>query len=397
MKRETGKFSGGTALFLVLCFGILPLGEQLAAQESSQVRVYLRQGIAKAFNLDEKGAISEIQRAIELDRENPVGYAILAMNHLFFYETGFSEKEKRSEEKSLQQAAQEAFSKGEKRVDKNPQDGDAFFALAVAHMAVGRWEITRKNYYRSSREIQTMLEQAARVKELEPGNCDIYFLLGVLDYHLSHLSGFARFLTSLFLPTGEKERGLKALELVSQRGDLFKDLAKAELLSVYVNFEKQPERSLSMARELKGKYPNNYNIAFALANIYAEMGRQADAFAVTADIENGIRSEKPPYRPEIWPRVEQLLGKIYLDSGEYDQAIAHFEKAIQDQAPYNARVRAWALVRMGMIYDARKERKTAEEYYQKALDVDGAEGVAKVRAQEYLRTPYSPKPGKEKR
>lgn len=381
-------------LFLALTFKGLPFPEPLRAQETanSQIMVYLRQGVARGFNLDEAGAIAEIRKAIEIDPQNPMGYAILAMTHLFFYETGFTEKEKSSEEKSLQQAAQEAFSKGEKRVDANPRDGDAYFAMSVAQMVMGRWNLTRKNYYRASQEIQTMLEQASKVKELEPENYDIYFLLGVLDYHLAHLSGIARFLSSLFLQSGDKESGLKNLQLVARKGDLFRDLARAELISVYVNFEKQPERALPMAREVKEKYPDNYNIAFGLADIYSDMGRPADAFAVAGDIENDIRSDKLPYRPELWPRLEQVLGKIYLDEGDYSQAMPHFEKAIQDQAPYNARVRAWALVRMGMIYDASKDRKVAEEYYQKALDVEGAEGVAKIAAQQYLRTPYSPKP-----
>jgi tetratricopeptide (TPR) repeat protein len=380
-------------LFLALVLKGLPFPEPLWAQETttSQIKAFLRQGIARGFNLDEAGAIAEIRKAIEVDRQNPMGYAMLTMTHLFFYETSFTEKEKRDEEKSLQQAAQEAFSRGEKRVDANPKDGDAYFAMSVAHMAMGRWDLTRKNYYHSSQEIQTMLEQAFKVKELEPENYDIYFFLGVLDYHLAHLSGIARFLSTLFLQRGDKESGLKNLQLVAQKGDLFRDLARAELISVYVNFEKQPEGALSMARELNEKYPHNYNIAFALADIYSDISRPGDAFAMARDIENGIRSEKPPYRPEIWPRLEQLLGKIYLDAGDYSQAMPHFEKAIQDQATYNARVRAWALVRMGMIYDAGKDRKVAEEYYQKALDVEGAEGVAKIAAQQYLRTPYSSK------
>jgi hypothetical protein len=65
-------------------------------------------------------------------------------------------------------------------------------------------------------------------------------------------------------------------------------------------------------------------------------------------------------------------------------------RALQDNAPYNARVRAWALVRLGMIHDARQERTKAEEYYQKALEVSGGEGAAQVAAKQYLRTPYSP-------
>jgi hypothetical protein len=43
-----------------------------------------------------------------------------------------------------------------------------------------------------------------------------------------------------------------------------------------------------------------------------------------------------------------------------------------------------------MIQDARKDRKGAEDYYRKALEVEGAEGTAQRLAREYLETPYSP-------
>ncbi len=70
--------------------------------------------------------------------------------------------------------------------------------------------------------------------------------------------------------------------------------------------------------------------------------------------------------------------------------------ALKDPTPYNVRIRAWALVRLGMIRDAKNDRKGAEEYYQKALDLPGAEGTAQRKAKEYLKSPYNPK-AKEKK
>jgi len=356
----------------------------------AQIRTYLKQGIDKGFDLDERGAVAELMEAVELDRENPLGYAILALSHLFFYEMTFDEKEREKEQESMLRFVSEALAKGEKRVENNPQDGDAFFAMATAKLVKVRWDLRHKNYFTASRGAQNTWDYLEKAKELEPENFDTYFAMGLLHYHIGHLPGFTRFLSSLFVISGNRQKGLQELELAAKKGFLFKDLAKAELLSAYANFEKQPERALPLAQELNERFPRNYNILFALANVHSELRHSEEAFSLARMIENGIESGAPPYRPELWSRYYQLLGKIHFDQGEYTEATDYFNRVLKDNAPYNARVRAWALVRLGMICDARKERNPAEEYYRKALDVEGGEGTAQVAAKEYLKTPYSP-------
>jgi tetratricopeptide (TPR) repeat protein len=343
----------------------------------------------KGFNLEEKASVAELMKAVELDRENPLGYAFLGLHHLFFYELSFDEKEREKDQKSMLRFVSEALAKGEKRVGNNPKDGEAFFAMGVAKMVKVRFDITCKNFLTASRGAQNSCDFLEKAKELEPENFDTHFGLGLLHYHIGHLPGFARFLSSLLVTAGDRQKGLQELELAARKGDLFKDLARAELLSAYLNLEKQPERALPLAQELNERFPRNYNILFALANVNSELDRSGEAFSVARKIENGIQSGAPPFCPQLWPRYFQLLGRIYFGQGDYTTATEYFNRALQDNAPYNARVRAWALVRLGMICDVRKERTQAEEYYGKALGIEGGEGAAQVAAKQYLNTPYS--------
>jgi tetratricopeptide (TPR) repeat protein len=262
--------------------------------------------------------------------------------------------------------------------------------MAIARMVKNRWEIIRKNYFRAFREAQGVWDLLERTRELDPNHFDVYYPMGVLHYHLAQLSGVARWITSLFITSGDREKGLREFETAHEKGRLMKDLAASNLVSAYSGYEKKPGRALPLAKALKEKYPDNYNFSFALANIYSDLGKYEEAVTVAREIESGIRSGVPPYRAELWPRHSQLLGKIALDQGEYDNAGEHLRQALKDTAPYNARVRAHALVRLGMIQDARKDRKSAEDYYRKALEVEGAEGTAQRLAREYLETPYTP-------
>jgi tetratricopeptide (TPR) repeat protein len=175
-----------------------------------------------------------------------------------------------------------------------------------------------------------------------------------------------------------------------QKGDLLRELAQAELSSVYINYEKQPALALAMTLELKERFPRNYNFSFSLAIIFSELGRFDEAYAIARDLEKGIQSGKPPFAPQLQPRYDHLLGRILFNQREYTRAGEYLQKTLKDAAPYNARVRASALLRLGMIHDIRQERKRAEEYYNRALEVEGGEGVAQVDARRYLKTPYVP-------
>ncbi len=377
-------------LFLCLSF-LLPAGEAAAAEtQPGQLHAYLRQGIESAFNLEHAGAISSFQKAVELDRESPTGYAFLALAQLFSYETSFDPKEREKSQEEMLRYIGDAVARGEKRIGKNPRDGQAYFALTLAKIVKVRLAIAQRSYFTVAQESAYAWDYLEKTRAADPNNYDSYFPMGLLHYHLDQLPGVTRFLSSLLITAGDQHKGIQELELAVQRGDLLRELAQAELSSVYINYEKLPAQALAMTLELKERFPRNYNFSFSLANILSELRQFDEAYAIARDLEKGIQSGKPPFAPQLQPRYDHLLGRILFNQGEYARAGEYFQRVLKDTAPYNARVRASALLRLGMIHDVRRERKRAEEYYHWALEVEGGEGVAQVDAKQYLRTPYLP-------
>jgi tetratricopeptide (TPR) repeat protein len=375
-------------LFICLSF-LLPAGEAAAAEtQPDQLHAYLRQGIESAFNLDHAGAISSFQKAVELDRESPTGYAFLALAQLFSYETSFDPKERENCQEAMIRYVGIAVTRGEKRIGKNPRDGQAYFALTLAKIVKVRLALMQKSYFTVAKESANAWDYLEKTRVVDPNNYDNYFPMGLLHYHLDQLPGVTRFLSSLVITAGDKHKGIQELELAMQKGDLLRELAQAELSSVYINFEKQPAQALAMTVDLRERFPRNYNFSFSLANIFSELGRFEEAYAIARDLEKGIQGGKPPFAPQLQPRYDHLLGRILFNQREYARAEDCFQKVLKDMAPYSARIRASALLRLGMIHDIRQERKRAEEYYNRALEVEGGEGVAQVDARQYLKTPY---------
>lgn len=377
-------------LCLIITISVTETGAVAAQLRPDQLHSYLRQGIEKVFNLEPQSASIHLQKAVDLDRENPTGYAFFALTNLFFYEISLDQKEREKYQESMLRYVSEATTKGQTRIEKNPNDGRAYFATAMAKIIKVRWAIGQKQYRMVAQETSNIWDYLEKAKEEDRQNYDTYFLMGLLHYHLDHLPPLARFLSSLLIASGDSKKGLQELELAAQRGDLLKELAQSELASVYVNFEKQPARALPIARELRKRFPRNYNFSFALANALSEIHHFQEAFATAREIEKGMQAGKPPFVPQLQPRLDQLMGRIFFNEGEYAKASEYLEKTLKDKAPYNARVRAWALVRLGMIQDALNKREQAEEYYNRALAEPGGEGFAQVEARKYLDSPYVP-------
>ena len=375
---------------LFLCLVLLPPAGKAAAAEtqSGQLHTYLRQGIESSFNIDHAGAISSFQKAVELDRESPTGYAFLALAQLFSYEMGFDPKEREKNQEEMLRYIGDAVARGEKRIAKNPRDGQAYFALTLAKIVKVRLAIAQRSYLTVAKESSSTWSYLEKAKAADPANYDIYFPMGLLHYHLDQLPGVTRFLSSMLITAGDHHKGLQELELAMQKGDLFRELAQAELSSVYINFEKLPVQALAITVDLKERFPRNFNFSFSLANILSELGRFDEANAIARDLEKGIQAGS--LAPQLQPRHDHLLGRILFNQGEYTRAGEYFQKVLKDTAPYNARIRASALLRLGMIQDVRRERKQAEEYYRRTLEVEGGEGVAQVDAKQYLKTPYLP-------
>ncbi len=387
------------AFFLILCASMLIFaahsGAAPAQPQPSQLRTTLRQGIEKAFDLEIQTATGLFRKAVELDREDPLGYAFLALTHMFAYEMSFDPKERAREEESMLKDVDEALARGQTRIEnaKNVRDGRAYFAMALAKIVKIRWAIAQRHYFTIMQETAGIWDHLEKAKAEDPQNYDVYFSMGLLHYHLDHLPATTRFFSSLFITTADHDKGLQELELAAQKGDLLKELAQAELVSVYANFEGQPAKALPIVQELKEKFPRNYNFAFALATTLSELQRFPEAFAVAGEIERGIQAGRPPFALQLLPRHYHLMGRILFNQKEYARAAEYFQKALLDTSATNARTRVSALVRLGMIRDIRGEREKAKEYYSRALEVEGGEGVARTEAEKYLATPYTPRSG----
>lgn len=359
-----------------------------AELRTGNYQAHLMEAIDKSFNLDEAGADTSLKKAMELEPDNPTGYAMEAMLHMFAYEMCFSLEKRQKEKEAILYFSDEAVVRGKKRIAKNPKDSQAYVAMALAKIAKVNWAAKEKRYIAMTQETRNIWHYLEAAKSCDPNNYDADFLMGLMHYHIDHFAGMTGFLSSWLITEGDRQKGLAEIRTAAQKGYLLREMARVELVSVYLNYEKQPSKALPIAQELRNKFPNDYNFHFIYATALLELSRFAEAEAMAAQIEKNINSEVPHFIPELQPRYYQLMGRIHFKRGEYGRAESYFQKAIQDKSFYNNRTQARSMLYLGMIHDIRKEHKYAKDYYKRVLKIEGADGAARIDAKGYLQTPY---------
>lgn len=277
--------------------------------------------------------------------------------------------------------------RAEAALDKSPRDPDLLLLTGMAWGSKALADGVRKHYiaaYRGLKRCYQLLEEAL---EVDPEQYDAYYSLGLYHYAFSRLPSVYRTLASILLPSGDRERGLNELHLAAEKGIFTKMLAKLALLRIYTSPEDGYERALPLAQELLARYPGNPELYFHLALIHSELGRFQEALEVAERIAKNIGRGENNFTGVMLPRYYQLMGKLYMDHGDYPTALAFFKKTIESGNKRYAWAVAWAWTRTGMIYDLLGKRAEATEHYKAALKVDG-ESLAKEYAERYLDEPY---------
>ncbi len=277
--------------------------------------------------------------------------------------------------------------RAEEQLTRNPNDPDLLLFLGMAWGSKAMIDGVRGNYLSAFEGIKRTKRYLDECLQHQPTRQDAYYGLGLYDYTLSRVSWFFRPLVHMVLPPGDRERGLRELVLASERGIATKMLAKFALLQTYSGLEKDYDRALPLAEELLRRFPGNPELYFQAALVYSEQERFAEALEVGRRIQANLDQERHHFKREMLPRYLQLMGKVYMDLGEYSTALSFFRRTIEQPTTRYAWVTAWAWTRTGMIHDLLGERGEATKSYRMALAVE-TDGIAKDAARQYLNEPY---------
>jgi tetratricopeptide (TPR) repeat protein len=355
-----------------------------AFHDAPAVRAGMLRASDLLLNLDTDAAATECRRLLSTPEGEALGRFCLSLVTLTRAED--QDDPTADLDRFLTEAA-EALTAAEAQERAAPSDAQVKLLLGLIHGSKAIVNGGRKNYLAALHGVRAAHRCFQEALQFDPNLVDASYGLGLYHVAMGRLPAIVKPFAAVVLPAGDSELGLKELERVAEQGAYLKASARVALLQLYAGSEQKYADALRLGQNLLRRYPGNPDLYFATAHAASELGRFEDALEIGRQVGRQVQDGRPRFA-ELAARYNQLMGKIYMDRGDYATALVFFQRALQaPTAPRFRWITAWAWTRSGMIYDLQGDRQEAVRRYQAALAVE-TDGLAKDLARQYLEVPY---------
>src|SRR5437016_6197092 len=393
--------SSGLSRFALIGVFLFFVPDVLLAQGAEQL---YRSGVEGLYNLEFETAEKDFSELTKIDPQNPnrwnqlasaLWLKILAKQEKLNLESfsgasigadDSSDLINPREEKQLRDTLNIAISNADAILAANPKDVSALYSKGVSKAILAGFEgVVKRSLFAAYSNARSARDLHSRVLELDPHFKDAALSIGVYDYAVASIPGWARLLLGTFGVHGDKDVGISMITDAAINGASVSTDAKMLLVVIY-NREKRYNDSLTLLSELHARYPRNYLLELSKASVYSRLHDFNKALntysAVLKKIENGERG----YEDLQAPKVLLLLAKAHLDSSAAAEAIMTYERVILDRSATDtdrANARLW----LGKIYDITKDRSKALAQYDAILSLNCSPRI-KQEAQKYKKKPF---------
>jgi tetratricopeptide (TPR) repeat protein len=175
----------------------------------------------------------------------------------------------RSRDRLLNDRARAAGKAAEAWTERDPKNAEAWFYLAGSYAPLVQWQVLRGERLGAARNGNRIREALERALQLDPTLADAHFGIGVYQYYADVASTAAKVVRwLLFLPGGDRVKGLQAIDTTRQSGDLLRGEADFQRYVIDIWYEHKPDEALAILRSLDARYPNNPIFLQRIAETY---------------------------------------------------------------------------------------------------------------------------------
>jgi tetratricopeptide (TPR) repeat protein len=225
-----------------------------------------------------------------------------------------------------------------------------------------------------------------RVVELAPKFIDARLIQGLHDYIVGSLPFHVKVLGFIAGFRGDRELGIKTLELVAEKGTMNRNDAQV-LLAVIFRREKKSEQALPLLNGLIARYPRNYLFRLETVQMYSDLGQKEQALTALDKIEQLKRSGAAGFATLPLEKVFYYRGNLLFWYKDVDAALDQIKKATAQPAAMDRHTAMMAWMRLGQLNDLKGRRQEAIKAYKAAVAAAPQSDVAK-ESRRYLSSPF---------
>ncbi len=394
-------FAPGNHRILVLCLSLIvgltslsisfPTPE--AAVDSSilddpRVQELGKLGLDYLYNMEREKAKEAFDAIEELYPDHPVGPFLRGLNVWWDVMVDLPAD---THDDAFFKEMDEAIKRANRILRKDRKNFDAMFFKGAALGFSGRLKSNRGRWFSAALDGKNALDYVLAVAEKEEENADFGFGKAIYDYFsvvIPEEYPAVRPFT-LFMPKGNKTRGLENLKRTVDEGHFIKTEAAYFLLQIYYSYEKNFRQSLEYIQWLRAAHPQNSFFHTFEGRVYFRWGRWGDALPIFEDVLAKYEAKETGYSKSIAEQAMYYAARSHMVYDRYNVALSYLKKLelLTEQGEEPSVFRVLAFLRLGMVYDAKGNREMAKRYYNEVLDMDDWSG-AHGRAKRYLKTPF---------
>jgi tetratricopeptide (TPR) repeat protein len=378
---HTGR-SAALTILLALC-----LHAQGAAGEFEALA---RRGIAHVYNLEFESADKEFHALTRMRPGDPAGYFFLAMVRWWTIMIDIDDEQY---DRDFYAALEGVVGMCDSLLEINRDDVNAIFFKGGAIGFEGRLKFHRSDYLGAANAGRKALPLVQEALDLDPKNYDILLGAGIYNYYADVIPTEYPFVKPLilFLPAGDKQKGLRQLKTASDSGAYASVEAEYFLLQIEYFYEKDFTQALTLSLDLHAKFPANMVFHRYCGRSYVAVNNWEMVRSEFMEIIGRARDGMRGYTPAVEREAQYYCGMAAMLARRFDEALAFFYRCdeisrVLDKEEASGFM-SMANLRIGMVYDMQGKRDAALAQYRK---VNGMKDYQDSHAQaaQYLAAPY---------
>jgi tetratricopeptide (TPR) repeat protein len=282
----------------------------------------------------------------------------------------------------LRSASQAAIDAAEAWTRREPKRAEAWFYLAGAYGPLVQLRALRGERVAAARDgnrIRSVLEKAIA---LDPQLHDAYFGIGLYHYYADVMPAAAKLLRMLlFLPGGDKAKGMQEMLQARDRGVLVAGEADFQLHWLYVWYEHAPAKAIELLKGLDARYPSNPVFLQRVAEISRDDLRDHQASAdAWRSLLARTRAGQMAEAATADARARIGLARELIDLSQPAEAIEQLTAVANahPRAPYSAE--SLAHYYLGVAHARLGQRESAIASFNRAIAIAPADDRVNVRA-----------------